>query len=66
MVLFRKENIMGMENFYLRLESLADDFEGGVVLVCDIVDFYNQIYLHRINNVLSEGVQRMEKLLKIF
>lgn len=62
---FEKE-YNGYGEFLAQAESLADDFDGGVVLVCDIVDFYNQIYLHRINNVLSEAGSKDGKIIEDF
>src|SRR5690606_3451509 len=37
-----------------------------VVLICDVVDFYNQIYLHRVNNVLSEAGSKSGKVVEDF
>ena len=45
----------GWDNFTRKTELLADEYVGGYVLTCDIADFYNQIYLHRIQNVLAEA-----------
>jgi reverse transcriptase-like protein len=36
-------------------KRLADAFAGGCVIVCDLVDFYNQIYTHRIQNLIVEA-----------
>lgn len=44
----------GWDIFTDRTKALIEKFPDGVVLVCDIVDYYNQIYSHRIRNVISE------------
>ena len=41
--------------FISRSKELADEMKGGFVITADITDFYNQIYTHRINNLLSEA-----------
>ena len=46
---FSKDN--GFKNFTERTEKLSDSYE--YVLTTDITDFYNQIYLHRLNNALE-------------
>jgi hypothetical protein len=56
----------GYGEFLEKAESLADKFDGGVVLICDVVDFYNQIYLHRVNNVLSEAGSKAGKIIEDF
>jgi hypothetical protein len=38
-----------------RTKELADEFQGGFVVTCDIVDFFNQIYTHRIQNLIVEA-----------
>jgi hypothetical protein len=38
-----------------RTKQLAADFDGGFVVTCDLVDFYNQIYTHRIQNLIVEA-----------
>lgn len=48
-------NLDGYQIFRQQSEKLADQFTDGFVVVCDITDFYNQIYLHRVSNVLSEA-----------
>lgn len=45
----------GWKNYTERTEELIEKFENGFVLICDISDFYNQIYTHRINNIISEA-----------
>jgi len=35
--------------------ELAAEFKDGYVVTCDIVDFYNQIYLHRTENLIEEA-----------
>jgi len=44
----------GWEVFTERTNSLIAEHLDGVVLLCDIVDFYNQIYSHRIRNLIGE------------
>jgi hypothetical protein len=44
----------GWELFNRRTQSLIDTHPSGFVLVCDIVDYYNQIYSHRIRNAIGE------------
>lgn len=51
---FDKEDT-GWDNFAGKTKELIGKFDGGYVLVCDIADFYNQIYIHRIQNVLEEA-----------
>ena len=36
------------------------------MLICDIADFYNQIYLHRVNNVLSESGSTSSNVIENF
>jgi len=45
----------GYQNYISRIERLSKDFENGFILFCDITDFYNQIYTHRIQNIISEA-----------
>ena len=45
----------GWDNFLSRSEDLANKYEDGFVLVADITDFYNQIYTHRIQNLIEEA-----------
>ena len=49
----RDEN--GWDNFTVKTEELVNRFAEGVVLVTDITDFYNQIYVHRIRNIIEEA-----------
>jgi hypothetical protein len=62
---FETGNI-GYLNFMQKAEDLSKKYPDGVVLICDIVDFYNQIYLHRINNVLSEAGSKANKVIEAF
>lgn len=62
---FEKGNTSYID-FIEQAELLADEFEGGYVLICDIADFYNQIYLHRVNNVLSESGSTSSKVIEDF
>jgi hypothetical protein len=45
----------GFEHFLTKAEELAEKFPDGYVLMTDLVDFYNQIYLHRVSNILEEA-----------
>lgn len=56
----------GYLNFLEKAEELSKKHSQGVVLICDIVDFYNQIYLHRVNNVLSEAGSEAGKVIESF
>ncbi len=44
----------GWNTFTEKSKMLAGKYKTGVVIVTDLVDFYNQIYSHRIQNVISE------------
>jgi hypothetical protein len=44
----------GYKNYISRIEYLSNKFKDGFILFCDITDFYNQIYTHRIQNIISE------------
>jgi hypothetical protein len=56
----------GYPTFLKRAAELADEYEDGVVLTCDIVDFYNQINLQQVNNVLSEAKSNAGKVIEKF
>lgn len=45
----------GWSDFKKRKRALADEYSDGYVLVADITDFYNQIYTHRIKNLIDEA-----------
>ncbi|MDZ8066754.1 MAG: RNA-directed DNA polymerase [Nostoc sp. DedQUE08] len=45
----------GWTNYIEKSDELANSYPDGFVLLCDITDFYNQIYLHRIQNIVSEA-----------
>ncbi len=45
----------GWDLFVSRSEELANEYESGFVIVADITDFYNQIYTHRIHNLIEEA-----------
>ena len=62
---FDKANVAYLD-FLEKSEELSKRDSVGVVLVCDIVDFYNQIYLHRVNNVLSEAGSKAGKVIESF
>lgn len=60
---FFGSSLDGYQNFKQQSEKLAQETPEGCVVVCDITDFYNQIYLHRVSNVLSEaGVENADTL----
>jgi hypothetical protein len=63
---FFDSNNIGYSAFIEKAAELASKNENGCVLVCDIVDFYNQIYLHRVNNVLSESGSKDGKIIEAF
>jgi hypothetical protein len=50
---FPKET--GWDVFISRSNELANKYRSGYVIVADIVDFYNQIYTHRIRNLIEEA-----------
>lgn len=45
----------GWDVFISRSNELAKKYESGYVIVADITDFYNQIYTHRIRNLIEEA-----------
>lgn len=45
----------GWDIFTSRTDDLIKKFENGYVIFADITDFYNQIYTHRINALISEA-----------
>jgi len=49
----RDEN--GWKNYKRRIERLSRKYKDGYVINCDIIDFYNQIYTHRLQNIISEA-----------
>lgn len=49
----RNEN--GWSQHKERIKQLSMKYEDGYVISCDITDFYNQIYTHRIQNIISEA-----------
>jgi hypothetical protein len=52
---FFDEHDNGWGNYLKQLDQLIQRFKGGYVLFCDITDFYNQIYTHRIQNIVAEA-----------
>jgi hypothetical protein len=44
----------GWDLFTQRTKHLISQYPKGFVLVCDVVDYYNQIYSHRLANVIGE------------
>jgi len=63
---FFEKNSTGYQVFTNSAEKLSEVFKTGFVLVCDITDFYNQIYLHRVNNVYNEAGTLIGKVLESF
>jgi hypothetical protein len=56
----------GWSRFNSRTRDLAEEYEDGAVLICDFVDFYNQIYTHRLRNVIAEaGGTALEEYAKV-
>jgi hypothetical protein len=51
---FFSQTYDGWKIFTEKSNELVEKYRGGVVVVTDLVDFYNQIYTHRIQNVISE------------
>lgn len=45
----------GWDTFLSRLGELAKKYEPGFVMIADISDFYNQIYTHRVKNLIEEA-----------
>ncbi len=45
----------GWDMYISRTQELADKYKDGFVLVADITDFYNQIYTHRVQNLIVEA-----------
>lgn len=45
----------GWDVFISRSDELANKYQSGYVIVADITDFYNQIYTHRIRNLIEEA-----------
>ena len=45
----------GWDVFMSRSDELAKKYQSGYVIVADITDFYNQIYTHRIRNLIEEA-----------
>lgn len=62
---FEKDNT-GYNDFISKAEELSKIYKKGYVLVCDIADFYNQIYLHRVNNIFSEAGSTNNKIIEKF
>ncbi|EKO3415952.1 hypothetical protein FNO25_000806 [Vibrio fluvialis] len=54
------EKNLGFQTFTDRIESLSNDYE--YILVTDITDFYNQIYLHRLNNALERADSSLKNI----
>jgi hypothetical protein len=45
----------GWRHYLEQTQNLATHFAEGSVVLLDIVDFYNQIYTHRIRNIIGEA-----------
>lgn len=52
---FFSENHTGWHTYCSKSELLAEQYKAGYVIVADITDFYNQIYTHRVQNLLEEA-----------
>lgn len=63
---FFEKDSTGYQEFTDMAEELAEEFEDGYVLICDVTDFYNQIYLHRVNNVFTEAGSTIGLVLENF
>lgn len=63
---FFGSNLDGYSKFKSKSLELAKQDIEGFVLVCDVTDFYNQIYLHRVTNVLEEAGIESPKMLENF
>jgi hypothetical protein len=63
---FVREGTTGYDDYLEKSEELSGKYTAGYVLVCDLVDFYNQIYLHRINNLLDEAGSSSANVLESF
>lgn len=63
---FVNESNTGYADFLEKSEELADTFAEGYVLMTDLVDFYNQIYLHRVSNLLDEAGSKSSRVLEDF
>ena len=56
----------GWGQFVARTKVLTQKYRNGFVITCDFVDFYNQIYTHRIRNLIVEaGGRRLEPRAKV-
>ena len=63
---FFEKDSTGYIDFIKKAQELSDEFIEGFALVCDITDFYNQIYLHRVNNIYEESGSSMGQILEDF
>lgn len=45
----------GWDTYLSRSENLAKKYEPGFVIIADITDFYNQVYTHRVQNLIEEA-----------
>lgn len=52
---FFSEHDTGWDTYCSRSEQLAEKYKAGYVIVADITDFYNQVYTHRVQNLLEEA-----------
>jgi len=52
---FFSRDAQNWSTFSSRRDELLNEYKSGHVLIGDIADFYNQIYLHRIRNSLNEA-----------
>lgn len=56
----------GWDTYLSRSEDLTNKYKTGFVIVADITDFYNQIYTHRVQNLIEEaGKGAYDELAKV-
>ena len=63
---FFEKDFIGYSDFLKKSGEISEQTDIKYVLVGDIVDFYNQIYLHRVNNVISEAGSKAGKVIEAF
>lgn len=52
----------GWDDYISETDRLISENKDGFVLMCDVTDFYNQIYIHKVRNIISEaGEGKLEK-----
>ena len=63
---FFSKDTQNWASFSARRNTLLNEFQNGFVMIADIADFYNQIYLHRVRNSLDESTNTDKADLCIF